>query len=69
LRRRNEKIEAGRAFYVIGSDVMGPMGHELAPLATKADAEDFLKDHKGKRILSYGEVTPEIVVKVDTGQF
>ena len=41
-----EKIEAGKAFYVIGSDVMGPMGPELVPLATRADAEDFLKDHK-----------------------
>jgi nitrous oxide reductase accessory protein NosL len=64
-----DKIEAAKAFYVIGSDVMGPMGPELAPLATRTDAEDFLKDHKGKRILSYGEVTPEIVAKVDTGQF
>ena len=64
-----EKIEAGKAFYVIGSDVMGPMGPELLPLATRADAEDFLKDHKGKLILRYGEVTPEIVTEVDSGKF
>ena len=64
-----EKIEAGKAFYVIGSDVMGPMGPELVPLATRADAEDFLKDHKGKLILGYREVTPEIVTKVDSGKF
>jgi nitrous oxide reductase accessory protein NosL len=64
-----EKIEAGKAFYVIGSDVMGPMGPELVPLATRADAEDFLKDHKGKLILGFSEVTPEIVTKVDSGKF
>ena len=64
-----EKIEAGKAFYVIGSDVMGPMGPELVPLATRADAEDFRKDHKGKLILGYREVTPEIVTKVDSGKF
>lgn len=64
-----EKIDARRAFYVIGSDVMGPMGHELAPLATRADALDFVKDHKGKRILSYDQVTPEIIAQVDTGKF
>ena len=64
-----EKIEARKALYVIGSDVMGPMGPELAPLATRADAEDFLKDHKGRRILRYDEVTPEIVAKVDSGKF
>ena len=64
-----EKIDARKAFYVIGSDVMGPMGYELAPLATKADALDFFKDHKGKRILSFDQVTPEIVAQVDTGKF
>ena len=64
-----EKIEAGKAFYVIGSDVLGPMGPELAPLATRAEAQDFLKDHKGKLILRFDEVTPEIIAKVDTGKF
>ena len=64
-----EKIEARKALYVMGSDVMGPMGLELVPLATRADAEDFLKDHKGKRILRYDEVTPEIIAKVDSGKF
>ena len=64
-----EKIEARKALYVIGSDVMGPMGPELVPLATRADAEDFLKDHKGRRILRYDEVTPKIVAKVDSGKF
>ena len=64
-----EKLEARKALYVMGSDVMGPMGLELVPLATRADAEDFLKDHKGKRILRYDEVTPEIIAKVDSGKF
>jgi copper chaperone NosL len=64
-----EKIEASKAFYVFGSDVMGPMGHELVPLATKGDAEDFLADHKGRRILRYDEVTPEIINSIDTGRF
>jgi len=64
-----EKIDAGKALYVIGSDVMGPMGLELVPLATRADAEDFVKDHKGKRILRYDEVTPEVIAKVDSGKF
>jgi hypothetical protein len=41
----------------------------LVPLATRADAEDILKDHKGKLILSCREVTPEIVIKVDSDKF
>lgn len=64
-----EKIDARQAIYVIGSDVMGPMGHEFTPFASKADAEDFLKDHKGRRILRFEEVTPRIVDQVDAGRF
>jgi len=64
-----EKTDARKAFYVIGSDVMGPMGHELVPLATRADAQDFLKDHSGKRVLSFEDVTPEVIAKVDAGRF
>lgn len=63
------RIDARKAFYVIGSDAMGPMGHELVPLETKADAEEFLRDHKGKRILAFAEVTPAIVAEVDAGRF
>ena len=64
-----EKIDAKSAFYVMGSDVMGPMGHELVPFATRADAEEFLKEHKGDRIMRFDEVTPEIIAQVDTGKF
>ena len=33
-----QRIDARSAWYVIGSDVLGPMGHELVPLASEADA-------------------------------
>ncbi|MCX7897726.1 MAG: nitrous oxide reductase accessory protein NosL [Rhodocyclaceae bacterium] len=64
-----QPIEAQRAHYVIGSDVLGPMGHEFVPLATRADAEAFLREHKGKRILRFEEVTPELPAKLDAGRF
>lgn len=50
------RIDARTAFYVIGSDVLGPMGHELIPLATREDAEEFMRDHHGKKILVYSEI-------------
>jgi nitrous oxide reductase accessory protein NosL len=59
------KVDARQAWYVIGSDVLGPMGHELIPLASRADAEEFLKDHKGQRILVFDEVTPALVAQLD----
>src|SRR5512139_306979 len=34
------KVDARQAWFVIGSDVLGPMGHEFVPLATKTDADD-----------------------------
>jgi copper chaperone NosL len=61
-------IDARQAFFVIGSDVPGPMGHELVPLATRADAEEFLRDHHGKRIIRFSEVTPQLVAAVDDGK-
>ncbi len=60
-----EKIDAKKAFFIIGSDVLGPMGHELVPLATREDAADFMKDHKGKRSLGFGEVTRELAAGLD----
>lgn len=64
-----QPIDAKAAFYVIGSDVLGPMGHEFVPLASQADAEEFMKEHKGKRILRFDEVDKGLPFKLDDGKF
>jgi copper chaperone NosL len=64
-----QKIDARKAFYVIGSDVLGPMGHEFVPLASQADAGEFLNEHKGKRVLTFEQVTKEMPVRLDDGKF
>lgn len=51
-------IDGRKAFYVVGSDVRGPMGKELVPFAKKADAEGFLKDHRGQKVLRFDEIAP-----------
>lgn len=58
-------IQAGKAWFVAGSDVFGPMGRELIPLEKESGAKEFLKDHKGQRILKFSEVTPEIIKSLD----
>jgi copper chaperone NosL len=58
-------INGHEAFYVGGSDVYGPMGKELIPFSEEADAKEFMKDHKGKSILRFKEVTPEIIKPLD----
>ena len=62
-------VEARSAEYVIGSDVYGPMGHELIPLATDPDATDFLKDHKGKARVRFEDVNAEMLDALDAGIF
>jgi nitrous oxide reductase accessory protein NosL len=64
-----KRIDARTAWYVIGSDVLGPMGHELIPLASRADAEEFMRDHGGKRILRFDEVKRDLPGKLDAGRF
>ena len=59
------KVDARAAWYVVGSDVLGPMGHELVPLATAEDAEEFRADHKGTSILRFDDVTPGLVQGLD----
>lgn len=63
------RIDARGAFYVIGSDTLGPMGHELVPLASADDAREFSADHKGRRTLRFDEVTLALLAGLDQGRF
>lgn len=65
----NDRIAAKPAWYVIGSDVYGPMGHELVPHATEADAKEFLTDHRGRRILRATDISLALLVALDDGRF
>lgn len=53
-------IDGRKAYYVVGSDVLGPMGRELIPFLKADDASAFRKDHGGE-ILRFGEVTEAVV--------
>lgn len=54
-------IDAKEAFFVVGSNVFGPMGEELIPFATQKDAQNFAKDHLGKNILKFDEIDESLV--------
>jgi len=58
-------IDAWKAWYVLGSDVFGPMGRELISLEKEADAKEFMKDHKGIRIVRFLEVNMEVLKTLD----
>lgn len=58
-------VDARQAHFVIGSNVYGPMGKELVPFGRPADAHSFLKDHKGKMVLRFSDVTPNILKSME----
>lgn len=58
-------IDGLNAYYVMGSDVFGPMGRELISFQKEADAREFKKDHKGKAVLRFREVTPAVLKELD----
>ena len=59
-----EVIDGRTAFFVEGSDVYGPMGRELVPFGREKDARQFLKDHKGKSLFRFREITMEVLNKL-----
>jgi len=58
-------IDARKAFFVLGSDIYGPMGRELVAFGSDADARQFMQDHKGKRVLQFSRITASIIEKLD----
>lgn len=52
---------ARQAYYVLGSDVSGPMGAELVPHRTLEDAQEFARDHRGETIVRFDDVTQELL--------
>lgn len=52
-------MSAKDLLFVVGSDVMGPMGKELIPVQGEENAQTFLKDHRGEKILTFDEISPE----------
>ncbi len=64
-----EMVDARQALYVIGSDVLGPMGHELIPHPDMQDAREFMKDHRGRAIVRFSDVDMRMLEGLDRGEF
>lgn len=52
-------MSAEKMFFIKGSDAYGPMGEEFVPIETEKKAKEFRKDHNGKKILRFNEITAE----------
>ncbi len=61
----HKTLTAKDAVYVIGSDVYGPMGHELIAFATLDAARKFLLDHRGQKVLNFQDIDEDMVYSLD----
>lgn len=58
-------IDGRTAWYVVDSDVYGPMGKELIPFGSEAEAKEFMADHAGKGMLRFTEINSELIQTLD----
>lgn len=59
-----QRLPVSQVFFVAGSDVTGPMGQALVPIAGREAPEQFLKDHPGSRIYTADEITAEVLREI-----
>lgn len=58
-------VDGLKTHYVQGSDIFGPMGKELVPFQKEQDASEFMKDHKGKNLLRFEDISAETLKALD----
>ncbi len=56
-------IDAKKAWFVIGSNIYGPMGEELIPFISENDAKTFFSEHNGKQIITFDEINEKQLYK------
>jgi len=49
-------IEANNTWFIVGSEIMGPMGIEFLPVDTKQAAEELKIQEKGQEIIHYKNI-------------
>jgi len=56
-------LEAGKTFFVTGSEIMGPMGVEFLPVDSEQAAEELKKQEKGQDIIHFKTITRQYMIK------
>jgi len=64
-----KQMDARDVFFVVGTNLMGPMGLDLIPVQGKPAAENLKRDYTGELILTIDQITPEIVDRARKGKF
>jgi nitrous oxide reductase accessory protein NosL len=56
-------LEADKAFFVTGSEIMGPMGVEFLPVDSEQAAEELKKQEQGQDITHFKEINRQYMIK------
>ena len=56
-------LEAGKAFFVTGSEIMGPMGIEFLPADSQQTAKKLKKQELGKDIIHFKKIDRQYMLK------
>ncbi len=56
-------LEAGKTFFVTGSEIMGPMGVEFLPVDSEQAAEELKRQEKGKDIIHFRKINRQYMIK------
>jgi nitrous oxide reductase accessory protein NosL len=59
-------INAVDAYYVVGSNMMGPMGKEVIPFTDQSAAMKFHQEQGGS-VMMYSQITPEVLKTLGMG--
>jgi len=60
-----KEIDGRNAYFVVGSNVYGPMGNELIPFEKEEDANSFKKEHLGKKVLKFDKIDKKLIESLD----
>lgn len=63
--RTHVQLEQG--FFVLGSDLSGPMGPDFVAFGARASAERFVHDHHG-RVLAFAEIDRAAILQLFGGR-
>jgi nitrous oxide reductase accessory protein NosL len=58
-------IDGFKSYYVLDSNVYGPMGRELITFKQEDEAKEFMKDHQGKAVLQFNNITENLIKTLD----
>ena len=63
--RTGKKIDAKKAFYVVGSGIVGPNGANLIPFESIKSAKLFEKKYGGSKILNFKDLSLRLIQLLD----